>query len=474
MGTGTGAGPVRAHRDGVASPSGVVLYSKQIDMRGVTLSSYGRKRAQVDVPLWAGLPLLAVLLAAQALFSASEIGFLAISPARARNMRDGGSRAGALILFLKQRRSLALAALLLGITGTVYTAEHLAADLSIRYLGESVGPVFSIVVLSILVLIFAEVTPISWAAQNPVTAARIGAWPMTVLAVLALPATVVLASFSAVIGWVLHRLAGAPPAYTEDELKTMIDEIAERGEYAASEKRMLKGVLDFGDQTAGQVLVPRPDMMCADADQSLGDALDRMLEEGFSRLPVIGEDRDDVVGVLYSKDLLPYLRHDGTDKPCRLVARPAFFVPESLPADELLQQLQDGRRQMAIVQDEFGGTAGLVTVEDLLEEIVGPIQDEYDEEELEVRVLGDSEWSFDASVNLHEVGNYVISELPEDDFDSLAGLVLAEMKRIPDEGEMVSYGRLDLTVERMAGKRIDRVKVLERLVEDDAEPEERD
>ena len=160
----------------------------------------------------------------------------------------------------------------------------------------------------------------------------------------------------------------------------MIDEIAERGEYAASEKRMLKGVLDFGDQTAGQVLVPRPDMMCADADQSLGDALDVMLQEGFSRLPVIGEDRDDVVGVLYSKDLLPYLRHDGTDKPCRLVARPPFFVPESLPADELLQQLQDGRRQMAIVQDEFGGTAGLVTVEDLLEEIVGPIQDEYDEE----------------------------------------------------------------------------------------------
>ena len=167
-------------------------------------------------------------------------------------------------------------------------------------------------------------------------------------------------------------------------------------------------------------------MVCVEATATLGEALDTMLDAGFSRLPVIGEDRDDVVGVLYSKDLLPYLRRGETESQCQLVARPAFFVPESLAVDELMRQLQDGRQMMALVRDEFGGTAGIVTMEDLLEEIVGPIQDEYDEEEPEVVVLGDHDWTFSAAVNLHEVGNYVITELPEGDFDSLAGFPASE------------------------------------------------
>jgi putative hemolysin len=217
----------------------------------------------VDVPLGVGLLGLVCLLALQALFSASEIGFLAISPARARNMRDAGSRTAGLILFLKRYRSLSLAALLLGITGTVYTAERLAADVSIGLLGAQIGPWVSIVVLSLLVLVFAEVTPISWAARNPVAAARVGAFPMAVVAILALPATLVMAAFALVVEWLLRNVAGAPPAYTEDELKTMIDEITDRGEYAPTEQRMLKGVLDFGDQTAAQVMVPRTDMACA-------------------------------------------------------------------------------------------------------------------------------------------------------------------------------------------------------------------
>jgi CBS domain containing-hemolysin-like protein len=144
------------------------------------------------------------------------------------------------------------------------------------------------------------------------------------------------------------------------------------------------------------------------------------------------------------------------------VARPALFVPESLPIDRLLRQLQAGRRVLAIVQDEYGGTAGLVTVEDILEEIVGPIRDEYDLEELEVKVLGESAWSFAASVNLHEVGNYVVGELPEDEYDTLAGLLLDVAKRIPDEGETFTFGRIEMLVERMDGSRIDRIRVTER------------
>jgi putative hemolysin len=427
-----------------------------------------------DGPSSLGLVGLVVLLAAQALFSASEIGFLAISPARARHMRDAGSRVAGLILLLKRYRPFALAALLFGITGAVFEAEHLAANLTIRALGSDLGPRYgptlSVIVLSLVVLVFAEVTPISWAARNPVKAARLGAWPIAVLAVVAFPVTLVMAAFSVAVQWVLDRVGGAAPAYTEDELKTMIDEIADRGEYAPAEERMLKGILNFGDQTAGQVLVPRPDMVCISAEATLGDALDLMLESRHSRLPVYGDDRDDIVGVLYAKDLLPYIRRGEADKACRLVARPALSVPESLPIDHLLRQLQAGRRVLAIVQDEYGGTAGLVTVEDILEEIVGPIRDEYDLEEPEVKILGEAEWSFAASVNLHEVSNYVVGDLPEDEYDSLAGLLLDIAKRIPDEGETFTFGRIDMVVERMDGSRIDRIRVIERATngEEDA------
>jgi CBS domain containing-hemolysin-like protein len=235
---------------------------------------------------------------------------------------------------------------------------------------------------------------------------------------------------------------------------------------------MLKGILDFGDQTAAQILVPRPDMVCAHSAQTIGEALDVMLSSRHSRLPVFEDDRDDIVGVLYAKDLLPYLRRGETGTSCRLAARPAFFVPESLPIDHLLKQLQAGRRVLAIVRDEFGGTAGLVTVEDILEEIVGPIRDEYDQEEPEVRVLGAHEWSFAGHVNLHEVANHVAAELPEDEYDSLAGLLLAEARRIPEPGERFSFGRLEMTVERMDGQRVERVRVTERPPADHESEEE--
>jgi len=422
-----------------------------------------------DASYGLGLVGLIVLLAAQALFAASEIGFLALSPARARHLRDAGSRSAGLIILLNRHRPFALAALLLGITGAVYEAEHLAAGLTIHALGPElgprIGPTLSVVVLSAIVLVFAEVTPISWAARNPVKAARLGAWPIAVLAVVAFPATLFMAAFSVVIQWALNRRRAAAPAYTEDDLKTMIGEVADHGGYAPAEERLLKGILNFGDQTAAQVLVPRPDMVCVSAEQTLGEALDLMLSSHHSRLPVYGDDRDDIVGALYAKDLLPYLRRGEAEQACRLVARPALFVPESLPIDRLLRQLQAGRRVLAIVQDEYGGTAGLVTVEDILEEIVGPIRDEYDLEEPEVKVLGESQWSFAGNVNLHEVENYVASELPEEEYDSLAGLLLAVAKRIPEAGESFSFGRLELIVERMDGQRIDRIRVIERGTE---------
>jgi CBS domain containing-hemolysin-like protein len=237
---------------------------------------------------------------------------------------------------------------------------------------------------------------------------------------------------------------------------------------------MLHGALDFGDQTAAQVMRPRPDMKCVEETATIGEALLFAMENKHSRVPVYADDKDHITGILYVKDVLPYVRLDEMDKSVRLVARPPHFVPESLPADELLRQLRVGRRTMAIVYDEFGGTAGLVTIEDLLEEIVGDIQDEYDIEQPEI-VKTEECLLCDAAIGLHELDNLVGESLPTEEYDSLGGVVLAAAgHRIPREGETFEWGALELTVEQMDGRRISRVSIVEQDLSEDEEPEEGD
>ena len=414
-----------------------------------------------DLPPGAGLALIALFLGLQALFAASEIGFLAVTKARVRQMRDSGSWAAALVAILQQYRPVVLTALLIGITGSVYYAERVAANLAIGSLGPQLGPWVSVIGLTAVVLIVAEITPIQFAARSPERAVRFGALPMAVLSVVFLPVALVLSAFSAALSWVLRRGRPEEPAYTEDELKTMIDDMAERGEYLPSQRRMLRGVLDFGDQTAAQVMVPRPDMVAVEADQPLRVAVDLMLQRKHSRLPVYEDTPDDILGILYAKDLLPHVRDGELDQPCRSAARPAYAVPETACVDDLLHHLQASRRVMAIVKDQFGGTAGLITMEDLVEEIVGAILDETDVEEPEVVVVGPGELLCVGTVNLHELSNYLREKLPDDEFDTLSGFVRHLAEGVPEVGAQFPYGDLTLTVMAVHGLRVQRVRIVE-------------
>ena len=207
-------------------------------------------------------------------------------------------------------------------------------------------------------------------------------------------------------------------------------------------------------------MTPRPDIVWVEQDETLQGALELATSAGFSRLPVCKEDPDDVVGIIYIKDILPYLRAEEMDKSVRQVARASFFVPESLPANILLQQLQSRRGSIALVKDEFGGTAGVVTLEDLLEEIVGEITDEYDTEEPEIELLSEDELICDAGISLHLLANYVREDLPETDYDSLAGLILDLAGHIPSAGEQVSWGKLTFRIEQAADNRIEKVRII--------------
>ncbi|MBP8951818.1 MAG: HlyC/CorC family transporter [Armatimonadetes bacterium] len=398
------------------------------------------------------------------IFSGTEVGFMAVGPTRARHLRDQGLRTARLLCLLQQNRSLVLSTILVVITAANYTAERLAVMYAIR-IDPTYGPVVAAVIMTVVVIVFCEVLPIQYGARNPEKTILRGSVPVAVFTLLLLPVVLSMSLLSRLI----LRAVGVHaktvlPSVTEDHLKAMIEQGEEQGSIEATERRMLRGVLEFGDYTVAQIMVPRTDMICVEENQTLQEALELGLEHRHSRLPIYRSTPDDIVGILNVKDLLPYALEDRLGDPVRTVSRPAYHVPETLAADELLKRLQAQRITMAIARDEFGGTAGLVTVEDLLEEIVGDIRDEYDDqEEPEIIQVGPGEFLCDARVSLHELENHLTgAELPTEQYESLGGLVMDIAGHLPVVEESVDYDGLTLVIEETEGTRIKRIRVIER------------
>lgn len=396
-------------------------------------------------------------------FTGSEAGFLAVSATRVRQLRDAGSRLAVFLGFLIRHRSLALATIITCINVCNYTAERLAVSYAMS-INAQWGPLLGAVVSFLIVLAFCEVLPIQYGARTAERTALRGAAPIAFLAVVLWPVVALVAGVSRLVLRIFGIHARTIlPSVTEAHIRAMIEQGEEQGAIEPSERRMLRGVLEFGDYTVAQIMTPRPDMVAVEETQTLQDALDLGLEQRHSRLPVYAGTPDHVTGVLHLKDVLPHALRGELDLPVKEAARAAYHVPESLRADALLKQLQRRRTLMAIVKDEFGGTAGIVTVEDLLEEIVGDIRDEYDEaEEPEIIEVGEGEFLCKARVSLHELQSYLAhTELPTEDYESLGGLVMDIMGHIPATGERVSYGSLTLVVEQMNGRRIERIRAIE-------------
>ncbi len=246
---------------------------------------------------------------------------------------------------------------------------------------------------------------------------------------------------------------------TEEEIKTMVDASEEEGLIEEEEKEMILSVLDFGDTVAREVMVPRIDVVALEVDTPFEDALDVVIKAGHSRIPIYRGTIDDIVGILYAKDLLHCLR-DKQTPPISELVRPAFFTPESKPLSDLLQELQKARVHIAIVVDEFGGTAGLITIEDILEEIVGEIQDEFDAEEPEFVPLPDQQgYIFDAGIHISDVNKLLHANLPEDESDTLGGFIYDQLGKVPSTGESFRWGDLHIEVLEVKDRRIVKAKV---------------
>ena len=256
------------------------------------------------------------------------------------------------------------------------------------------------------------------------------------------------------------------PFVSEADLRSMAEVGHEEGSIEAGEKELIHSIFEFGDTIVREVMVPRPDVTAIESDKTLRDVQAIVLQHGFSRVPVFNDDLDEIVGIIYAKDVLKALHQGKHDMPLSDIVRKAHFVPESKKVADLLREMQQEKFHIAVVTDEYGSVVGLVTLEDLLEELVGEIADEYDTEEPDVEVVSEDVYRVDGKLAIDELNEILDAELPDEEWDTIGGLVLGLLGEIPDEGQDVRFQNLRFTAERVNGRRISKV-----LITREPEPE---
>ncbi|HXF81614.1 MAG TPA: hemolysin family protein [bacterium] len=411
-----------------------------------------------------GYVVLAILLLLSAFFSGSETALLAVNKLRLRQLHEEGNARAGMVRRLLEEPGRVLTALLVGNNIVNVAATVLATAIFVSLWGPQRGSLYALIGMTLLLLVVGEITPKTFAAKY---ADRLAMWvsrPVRALTVALSPVVRLLSLLSNVL---LRPLGGrvdlASPLVTEEEIRLLVKMGEEEGVIQEDEREMIHSIFEFGDTVAREVMVPRIDMVCVADTDTVADALRVIRAEGHSRLPVYHETIDQIVGVVHVKDLVPFLQDGRGATPVKEAARAAYFIPESKPLDSLFREMRRRKVHMAIVVDEYGGTAGLVTIEDLLEEIVGPILDEYDVEEKLFEIVNDSVALVDGRVSLEEVNEQLGLDLPVDEVDTIGGFVYSLLGHVPTQGESVTYNGIELVVERLEGHRIARVRITKRV-----------
>jgi CBS domain containing-hemolysin-like protein len=320
------------------------------------------------------------------------------------------------------------------------------------------GYLLFLVPAALLTLILADIVPSAVASAQADSLASGVAYLMMWLVFLFSPVVALMLAISRTFSKAVGG-EDITETITEEEIMTLVDAGEKAGTIEDEEKEMIYSVLQFGETLAREVMVPRIDVVALDIETSLMDAVHEFIESGHSRIPVYEESIDNIKGLLYAKDVLSDLQH-GSKKSMREMLRPVYFVPETKRADILLKELQSRKVHMALVVDEYGGTAGLVTIEDLLEEIVGDIRDEYDlHEEAEFERHSDDEFTVDAAINIDDFNALFDTQLSDDDADTLGGYIYNHFGRVPLVGETVEAHGFLIRIEEVEGQRIRKVRV---------------
>lgn len=422
--------------------------------------------------------LLFVLILVNAFFAMSEIAIISLNDSKIEKMAENGHKKAKQIMRLTENSSSFLSTIQIGVTLAGFLTSASASQVFAQRLTDAVSPILpdgipvslvhsiSVVLITLIMsyfsLVFGELAPKRIAMQKPEKISFLAVGPLLFVAKITKPA-VKLLSFSTNL---VVRIFGFDPnsdeeTVTEEEIRMMVDVGQEKGVIEDTQKEMIDNIFEFDDIDVSDIMTHRTDMYAVEANDSLQHVIDISVERGYSRIPVYDDDPDNIIGIAYIKDLIPYIGKSLPENGLRSIMRKAYYVPESKKCGKLFKEMGESHVQMAIVVDEYGGTAGLVTLEDLLESIVGNIQDEYDNESEEISRIDDATFTIDGTTDIEEVGDLINVTFPKGDYDTLGGYIISRLGFLPADGEMNSleFENFRFTVLSVEDRRIGKVKV---------------
>lgn len=428
---------------------------------GSIAAAISTNASQLTGEVWLQLVILIVSLILCGIASAAETALTSVSRIKLKNLIEDGDQRALQIEQLLAAPNTFLSTILVVNSVAVIVASSMATVLALRF-SETWGELVSSILISLVVLIFCEITPKTAAVQNPLRWARVLVGPVRAAAWFLRPIVLMLSAITTSLvrllgGQVKHK----GPFVTEEELRMLVTVGEEEGVLEEEETEMIHSIFEFADTTVREVMVPRIDMITLPSDATVTEAVDLALQGGFSRIPVYEAEVgvDEIIGVLYIKDMLKQLREGHHSYPIRDLVRPAYFVPETKKLDDLLHEIRQNRVHIVIVVDEYGSVAGLVTIEDLVEEIVGDIKDEYDHEENLYEKVNEHEYIFDAKISISDFNDVMDTRLGDEDYDTLGGFAYAQLDKIPTAGDTVTFDDMTFTVLATRGRRITKIRV---------------
>ena len=407
-----------------------------------------------------------VLLLLSGFFSASETAYFSLSSSdleRFRTKKDYPSRQ---VTQLHSNPKKLLITIVLGNTVVNIAAASLAAIFTLDIcralnLDQQLGILIDVIVVTFVILIFTEIVPKVAAVKNAKRVALNFSFPLTIFYYLFSPFVSI---FHNLTEWLTHilRVEKNKLLLTEDELRSLVDVGEEKGTLEQDEKKMIHSIFEFGETTVKEIMIPRIDMICISADSNITELLDLVQKNMHSRIPIYKEKIDNIIGVIYAKDLLPFSdRRKYVEINLEELVRPAYFVPEQKKIDELLREFQTQKIHIAIVVDEYGGTAGLVTLEDIIEEIVGEIQDEHDIEQPLYKIISENEFVVDGGMDLEEINEELNISLPTpEDVETIAGFLYGLFGSVPKEKQKIDYNGYEFIIEKVIRRRIKQVRII--------------
>ncbi len=408
--------------------------------------------------------MLVLLLCLSALVSGSEVAFFSLSPKDIETAKDSPNKSDGQVLDLLEKPKELLATILISNNfinvGIVILSTYLSSQVFNLYINGVLGFLIQVVLITFMILLFGEVIPKVYANLNALKFANMMAGPITVLESVFRILSIPLLKSTKLIEDKLQKNKGnISVSHLEHALELTSDDDSSK-----EEQKILEGIVSFGNTDTKQVMCPRIDMFALNANEKFEDVIAELLTKGYSRIPVFKTNIDNISGILYIKDLLPYINEGNNFNWARLI-KPVFFVPENKKIDDLLNDFQEKKIHLAIVVDEYGGTSGLVTLEDIIEEIVGEINDEFDVDELSYSKLDNNNFVFEGKTSLKDFYRVIdlddeyIFEDEKGESDTLAGFILEIAGGFPSKGEVINFEKYSFKIEAVDRKRIKQVKV---------------